>query len=68
MKNSQSAWGAYYRRMCAQMEKPKAITAAAHKLARLIYSMITKGKEYVDQGQAYYERAIPPACGDQLAT
>lgn len=55
LKNSQSALGAYYRRMCAKMDKPKAITAAAHKLARLIYSMITKGKEYVDQGQAYYE-------------
>lgn len=55
LKNSQSALGAYYRRMCAKMDKPKAITAAAHKLARLIYSMITKGEEYVDQGQAYYE-------------
>ena len=53
LKNSQSALGAYYRRMCAKMDKPKAITAAAHKLARLIYSMITKGEEYVDQGQAY---------------
>ena len=48
LKNSQSALGAYYRRMCAKMDKPKAITAAAHKLARLIYSMITKGEEYVD--------------------
>ena len=55
LKNSQSALGAYYRRMCTKMDKPKAITAAAHKLARLIYSMITKGEEYVDQGQAYYE-------------
>jgi transposase len=55
LRNSQSALGAYYRRMCAKMDKPKAITAAAHKLARLIYTMITKGEEYVDQGQAYYE-------------
>jgi transposase len=55
LKKSQSALGAYYRRMCAKMDKPKAITAAAHKLARLIYTMITKGEEYVDQGQAYYE-------------
>ena len=30
-------------------------TAAAHKLARLIYTMLTKGEEYTDQGQAYYE-------------
>lgn len=55
LKNSHSALGAYYRRMCAKMDKPKAITAAAHKLARLIYSMITSGEEYVDKGQAYYE-------------
>jgi transposase len=29
--------------------------AAAHKLARLIYTMLTKGQEYTDQGQDYYE-------------
>ncbi len=27
----------------------------AHKLAQLIYSMLTKGEKYTDQGQAYYE-------------
>jgi hypothetical protein len=27
----------------------------AHKLARLIYAMLTKGTEYVDKGQAYYD-------------
>ena len=37
------------------MDKPRAITACAHKLARLIYSLVTKGEEYVDQGQAQYE-------------
>ena len=37
------------------MDKAKAVTAAAHKLARLIYTMLTKGEEYTDQGQAYYE-------------
>ena len=37
------------------MDKPKAVTAAAHKLARLIYTMLTKGEEYTDQGQDYYE-------------
>ena len=37
------------------MEKPKAVTAAAHRLARLIYGMLTKGEEYTDQGQDYYE-------------
>ncbi|MDP1979178.1 hypothetical protein [Undibacterium sp.] len=37
------------------MDKAKAITAVAHKLARLIYMMLTKGEEYTDQGQQYYE-------------
>lgn len=41
--------------MCSRMDKPKAVTAAAHKLARLIYTMLTKGEEYTDQGQDYYE-------------
>jgi transposase len=52
---SQSALGAYYRRLCARMDKPRAITATAHKLARLLYLMLTRGQEYVDRGEAYYE-------------
>ena len=55
LRTSQSALGAYYRRLCARMDKPKAVTAAAHKLARLIYRMLTKGEEYTDRGQAYYD-------------
>jgi transposase len=55
LRTSQSALGAYYRRMCARMDKPTAIRATAHKLARLIYAMLTKGTQYVDQGQDYYE-------------
>ena len=55
LRSSKSALGAYFRRMCARMDKPKAVTAAAHKLARLIYTMLTKGEEYTDQGQDYYE-------------
>ncbi|KLU24028.1 transposase [Caballeronia mineralivorans PML1(12)] len=55
LRPSQSALGAYYRRMCGRLDKAKAVTAVAHKLARLIYAMLTKGTAYVDQGQAYYE-------------
>jgi hypothetical protein len=55
LRSSQSALGAYYRRLCARMDKPKAVTAAAHKLARLIYAMLTQGEEYTNRGQAYYE-------------
>jgi transposase len=55
LRSSQSALGAYYRRMCARMDKPKAVTAAAHKLARLIYAMLRHGQEYTDRGQDYFE-------------
>ena len=55
LRSSKSALGAYYRRMCARMDRPKAVTAAAHKLARLIYAMLTKGEEYTDRGQDYFE-------------
>jgi hypothetical protein len=55
LRTSQSALGAYYRRLCSRMDKAKAVTAAAHKLARLIYTLLTKGEQYTDQGQAYYE-------------
>jgi hypothetical protein len=53
--HSQSALGAYYRRLCSRMDKPRANTATAHKLARLIYFMLTKGEDYVDRGEAYFE-------------
>lgn len=55
LRSSRSALGAYYRRMCARMDKGKAVTAAAHKLARMVYIMLTRGEEYVDKGQQYYE-------------
>lgn len=49
------------------MDKPKAVTAAAHKLARLIYTMLTKGEEYTDQGQDYYEERYRQRLLHQLA-
>jgi hypothetical protein len=55
LSHSKSALGAYYRRLCSRMDKPRANTAAAHKLARLIYFMLTKGQAYVDQGEAQFE-------------
>jgi hypothetical protein len=56
LRSSKSALGACFRRLCSRMDKPKAITAAAHKLARLIYTMLAKGEQYTDQGQEYYEQ------------
>ena len=66
LRSSQSALGAYYRRMCARMDKPKAVTAAAHKLARLIYAMLTHGQEYTDRGQDYFEERYRQGCPEQL--
>jgi transposase len=53
--HSKSALGAYLRRQKARLGTPKAITATAHKMARLIYTMLKKGTAYVDLGQDYYE-------------
>jgi transposase len=52
---SQSYLGAQYRRLRGKLGAPKAITAMAHKLARLIYRMLRWGDEYVDKGLQYYE-------------
>ena len=52
---SQSYLGAQYRRLRTKLGAPKAITAMAHKLARLVYRMLTWGQEYVDKGLQYYE-------------
>jgi len=50
-----SALGAFYRRLCARMDKPRANTAVAHKLARMVYFMLTRGEKFVDRGQQHYE-------------
>ena len=52
---SKSALGAYMRRQRARLGASKAITATAHKLARLVYSMLKNGTSYADLGQDYYE-------------
>ena len=56
LHHAKSAIGAYYRRMRAKLGAPKAITATAHKLARLFYSMLKTRKSFADIGQEAYER------------
>jgi transposase len=42
-----SSWlGQSYRRMKAKLGAPKAITATAHKLARIVYHLLTTGQAY----------------------
>jgi transposase len=42
--------------MKARLGTPKAITATAHKLARLIYTLLKHGTAYVRQRGADYEQ------------
>jgi transposase len=53
---SQSALGAFYRRIRARVGKPQALTATARKLAVIYYSMLKYGTEYVEMGQSEYEQ------------
>jgi transposase len=52
---SKTALGAFYRRLKARLGSPKANTATAHKLARMIYRLLKFGKAYVERGEAAYE-------------
>ena len=56
LSHSDSALGAYYRRMRARQGAPAAITSTAHKLARIIYTMLKNRKPYHDLGVNYYEQ------------
>ena len=52
---TQTALGAFYRRLAARVGKAKAVTATARKLAVLFYNAMRFGMKYVDPGQNYYE-------------
>jgi transposase len=52
---SDSELGAYYRRMQARKGPGAAITATAHKLARIYYHLIKEGCEYEEGGARAYE-------------
>lgn len=56
LARAQCALGAFYRRMRSRLGSPKAITATAHKLAKIVYNMLRYGKHYVDVGIEHYER------------
>jgi len=56
LSKSKTALGANFRRLKARLGAPKAITAMAHKLARLVYRMLKYGRNYVDKGMQHYEQ------------
>ena len=52
---TQTPLGSFYRRLRGRAGGKSAITATAHKLARLVYRMLKHGAEYVSEGLAAYE-------------
>ena len=50
-----TALGAFYRRLAARVGKAKAVIATARKLAILFYSLLKNGGIYVERGAAHYE-------------
>jgi transposase len=55
LEHSQSALGGFHRRMKARLGAAEAITATAHKLARIIYRLIKHGENYIRIGMEEYE-------------
>ncbi|MEZ4714319.1 MAG: IS110 family transposase [Caldilineaceae bacterium] len=54
---TQSAFGAFFRRIKAKHGAPVAITATAHKIARTVYHMLKHRTPYIDPGaDAYNEQ------------
>jgi len=56
LHSSKGALGAFLRRMKGRLGAPQAITATAHKLARLVYYSLKYGLQYVRQSQEEYEQ------------
>jgi transposase len=52
---TQTALGAFYRRLSARIGKAKAVTATARKIAVLFYNAVRHGMDYLDPGTSYYE-------------
>jgi hypothetical protein len=66
--HSKSALGGYYRSMRAELGAPEAVTATAHKLARIIYAMLENQTEYHDPGEGHYEEQARQRAIKNLST
>lgn len=53
---SKTALGAFYRRIKSRSGGQQAVTATAHKIARIFYAMLSKGASYIELGQQAYEQ------------
>ena len=63
---TQSPLGLFYRRVKGRIGGQGAVTATAHKLARLVYRMLRYGSEYVKQSSAEYEARLRAKLERQL--
>jgi transposase len=52
---TETALGAFYRRLSGRVGKAKAVTATARKIAVLFYNTVRHGMTYADPGASYYE-------------
>jgi transposase len=64
---SKSYLGAYLRRQRSRLGAPKAITATAHKLARIVYNLMRYGVAYLQQTEAAYAEQVRQRLEKQLA-
>lgn len=56
VSRSHNSFGAYYRRMRARLGPKAAIVATAHKLARIVYHLLTHRTPYRDRSAEEYEQ------------
>jgi len=56
LHHSQTALGAFFRRIKSRAGGKYAVTATAHKIARIYYAMLAHGTSYVELGQQAYEQ------------
>jgi transposase len=66
LMRSRGYLGAYLRRQRSRLGAPKAITAAAHKLARIVYSLMRYGVAYMKQTEAAYAEQVRERLEQQL--
>lgn len=66
-RRSQTALGAYYRRIAQRCGADVAVFATARKLAQYIYRLLRWGQPYVDEGAAAYEQRYHEARINRIA-
>jgi len=66
LMRSKSYLGAYLRRQRSRLGAPKAITAAAHKLARIVYHLMRYGVAYLKQTEEAYAEQVRARLEKQL--